>query len=150
MNTVALDIEAAPRIAQFLNFYNGLSSHNMQLLDSLYHTDVVFIDPVHEIHGRKALNQYFEHAYARLQHCEFSGSACMEQADQGFLSWRMRFAHQAIGNGKIIEVEGCTVLRWQDGLIIYHRDYYDLNDMVYRHLPVLGWLTGKVKQRMAG
>ncbi|MGP9802429.1 nuclear transport factor 2 family protein [Rheinheimera sp. NSM] len=145
MNTVT-----TPRIEQFLNFYNALSGHNMQLLDTLYHADVVFIDPVHEIHGSAALNKYFANAYARLQHCRFTGLDAMEQGTQGFVSWRMCFAHPAIGNGKMIEVEGCTVLRWQDGLIVYHRDYYDLNEMVYRHLPVLGWLTGKVKQRMAG
>ena len=138
-----------PRITQLLSFYNALSANNMQTLADIYHPEVVFIDPVHEIHGRAALAQYFSHAYARLQHCEFVGLDSMEQNEQGFLSWRMQFCHPAIGNGKRISVEGCSVLRWQDGLIIYHRDYYDLNEMVYQHLPVIGWLTGKVKQRMA-
>jgi len=144
MNTVA-----APRIENFLSFYNGLSSQNMQRLAEVYHPDVIFIDPVHEIHGRHSLNQYFEHAYARLKYSEFIGQDKMEQREQGFLSWKMRFAHPAIGNGKLIEVAGCSVLRWQDGLIIYHRDYYDLDEMVYQHLPGLGWVTSKVKQRMA-
>ncbi|WP_174978756.1 nuclear transport factor 2 family protein [Rheinheimera pleomorphica] len=138
-----------PRITQLLNFYNALSANNMQTLADIYHPEVVFIDPVHEIHGRAALAQYFSHAYARLQHCEFIGLDRLEQAEQGFLSWRMKFCHPAIGNGKAVAVDGCTVLRWQDGLIVYHRDYYDLNEMVYQHLPVIGWLTTKVKQRMA-
>lgn len=144
-----MNIAVAPRISQFLDFYNALSSANMQQLADIYHAEVVFIDPVHEIHGRKALGQYFTHAYARLQHCEFIAHDSMEQGEQGFLSWRMQFCHTAIRKGKTIVVEGCSVLRWQDGLIIYHRDYYDLNEMVYQHLPVIGWLTTKVKQRMA-
>ena len=138
-----------PRITQLLNFYNALSANNMQTLADIYHPEVVFIDPVHEIHSRPALAQYFSHAYARLQHCEFIGLDRLEQGEKGFLSWRMQFCHPAIGNGKTVAVDGCTVLRWQDGLIVYHRDYYDLNEMVYQHLPVIGWLTTKVKQRMA-
>jgi len=144
-----MNIVAAPRIENFLSFYNGLSSQNMQRLTEVYHPDVVFIDPVHEIHGLHSLSHYFEHAYARLKYSEFVGLDKMEQGEQGFLSWKMRFSHQAIGKGKIIEVDGCSVLRWQDGVIIYHRDYYDLDEMVYQHLPGLGWVTNKVKQRMA-
>ena len=137
------------RITQFLNFYNALSGANMQTLADIYHPEIVFIDPVHEIHGVSALSHYFTGAYARLQHCEFTALDKMEQGQQGFISWRMQFCHPAIGKGKPISVDGCSVLHWQDGLIKYHRDYYDLNEMVYQHLPILGWLTTKVKQRMA-
>lgn len=144
-----MNMAVTPRITQFLNFYNALSSENMQTLADIYHPEVVFIDPVHEIHGRDALSQYFANAYARLQQCEFTALDKMEQEQQGFISWRMQFCHPAIGNGKSIHVDGCSVLRWQDGLIKYHRDYYDLNEMVYQHLPVIGWLTTKVKQHMA-
>lgn len=138
-----------PRIDQFLQFYNALSGNNLQSLQQVYHPDVVFIDPVHEIHGRDALSSYFSHAYERLAHCEFIGQDKLEQDNHGFLSWRMQFSHPAISKDKLIVVEGCSVLRWQDGQIIYHRDYYDLSEMVYQHLPVIGWLTSKVKQRMA-
>ena len=141
--------DAAPRIEHFLQFYNGLSSTNLQQLDKVYHADVEFTDPVHTLTGRDALGQYFSHAYARLLYCEFSGGQKMEQGDHGFLSWRMQMRHPAINNAQLVSLDGCSVLRWQDGLIIYHRDYYDLTDMVYQHLPVIGWLTAKVKQRMS-
>lgn len=144
-----MNMAGTPRITQFLNFYNALSGANMQSLVDIYHPEVVFIDPVHEIHGVSALSLYFANAYARLQHCQFTALDKMEQGEQGFISWRMQFCHPAIGKGKSINVDGCSVLHWQDGLIKYHRDYYDLNEMVYQHLPVLGWLTTKVKQRMA-
>jgi hypothetical protein len=138
----------APRIDKFLDFYNQLSGGKMQLLQQIYHPDVEFIDPVQQIQGLAALTAYFNHAYARLQHCSFTGQERMEQQQQGFLSWQMQFSHPAIGRGNMIEVTGCSVLRWQDNLIIYHRDYYDLDQMVFQHIPVLGWLTAKVKQQM--
>jgi len=144
-----MTIPGTPRIDKFLDFYNRLSAENLQLLQQLYHPDVVFIDPVHQLSGLQALTAYFDHAYARLTHCSFNAQERMEQPLQGFVSWQMQFAHPAIGKGKLIDVAGCSVLHWQDELIIYHRDYYDLNQMVFQHLPVLGWLTSKVKQQMS-
>ncbi|MBU1311096.1 MAG: nuclear transport factor 2 family protein [Gammaproteobacteria bacterium] len=144
-----MSTNATPRISAFLAFYNQLSGNTLQSLALVYHPQVTFIDPVHELQGLTSLNNYFANAYARLQFCQFDAQQQMEQGDEGFVSWRMQFIHPAISKSKTIQVDGCSVLRWQDGLIIYHRDYYDLNDMVYRHLPVLGWLTGKIKQRMA-
>ncbi len=62
----------------------------------------------------------------------------------------MRFRHPAIGAGELIVVDGSTELTYNDaGQIVRHRDYYDLTQMVYQHLPVIGWLTGKVRSRMA-
>ena len=98
-----------PRITQLLNFYNALSANNMQTLADIYHPEVVFIDPVHEIHGRPALAQYFSHAYARLLYCEFSGGQKMEQGDHGFLSWRMQMRHPAINNAQLVSLDGCSV-----------------------------------------
>jgi limonene-1,2-epoxide hydrolase len=143
-------MQSSAALQQFVDFYNGLSANNLTSLATLYHPDVQFIDPVHEIHGIAALEQYFAHAYARLNSCHFAPVQQAAQGHQGFLSWTMTLSHPAIAAGKEIKVQGCTALHWHtDVRIIYHRDYYDLTDMVYRHIPLLGWLTAKVKQKMA-
>ncbi|WP_333796458.1 nuclear transport factor 2 family protein [Rheinheimera sp.] len=142
--------QSSLRLQQFVDFYNGLSANNLTDLSRLYHQDVVFVDPVHQLKGLPALGRYFEHAYQRLNSCHFTPVQQAATELQGFVSWRMRLSHPAINKGEQVEVEGCSELRWhQDGRIIYHRDYYDLTDMVYRHIPLLGWLTAKVKQKMA-
>ncbi len=141
---------ALQRLENFVSFYNGLSAQDLSILAQLYHPEVRFIDPVHQMDGLAALQQYFAHAYARLDSCTFVAHAMAGQQQQGFVSWQMQFSHQAIGAGALISVDGCTELHWhQDGRIIYHRDYYDLTQMVYQHVPVVAWLTGKIKQKMA-
>ncbi|MDP4536723.1 nuclear transport factor 2 family protein [Alkalimonas collagenimarina] len=142
--------QSMPPLLQFLQFYNGLSNNNLSVIHELYHPDVVFVDPVHKIEGSAALEQYLSHAYARLSHCHFTAKTHCQQGDCGFISWQMEFSHQAIGKGKHIKIDGCTELAWHaDGRIVFHRDYYDLTDLVYQHLPVLGWATAQVKRRMA-
>jgi len=142
--------EAYQRLANFVDFYNQLSFSNLETLRQLYATDVEFIDPVHRIAGLCALEQYFAHAYQNLQQCEFVMGAHGVGPHWGFVSWQMRFRHPAIGAGELIVVDGTTELTYNaEGKITRHRDYYDLTQMVYRHLPVIGWLTGKVRSRMA-
>lgn len=137
------------RLAGFLAFYNQLSHQGLDSLVKVYHPQVEFIDPVHNIKGCDQLQKYFEHAYQRLTFCQFEMVSHSASADCGFISWRMTLQHPAINKGQTIVVPGCTELRWQQGLISYHRDYYDLTDLVYQHLPLLGWLTNKIKHKMA-
>jgi limonene-1,2-epoxide hydrolase len=141
---------ATERLDLVLDFYNNLSQNNLTTLADLYATNVEFVDPVHHILGLDQLQQYFSHAYARLSSCHFMATAKIANQDQGCLSWVMTFTHQAIGNGKSISVHGCSVVHWNsEGKISYHRDYYDLNEMVLEHIPLLGWVTKKIKQKMA-
>ncbi len=142
--------EALQRLARFVAFYNQLNFSNLDTLHDLYAENVHFIDPVHHISGLAALEQYFAHAYQNLQQCEFEMGAHGVGPHWGFVSWQMRFRHPAIGAGELIVVDGSTELTYDaNGKIVRHRDYYDLTQMVYQHLPVIGWLTGKVRSRMA-
>jgi ketosteroid isomerase-like protein len=144
------DTNAILRLELFLNFYNNLSQNNLDSLPQLYASNVEFIDPVHHMLGLDQLQQYFSHAYARLSSCHFVATSKIANQDQGCLSWVMTFTHQAIGNGKPISVHGCSVVHWNsEGKIAYHRDYYDLDEMVLQHIPLLGWVTKKIKQKMA-
>tara|TARA_R110002126_G_scaffold200330_1_gene347957 strand:- start:15789 stop:16232 length:444 start_codon:yes stop_codon:yes gene_type:complete len=135
--------------ARFLAFYNALSHDGLSSLTDIYTEDIVFIDPVHQINNRQQLSEYFSHAYQRLNYCKFKAVSQVDAGQLSFISWEMTLSHPAIGKGKPLIVNGCTELRWRERHIYYHRDYYDLTELVYQHVPILGWATTKVKQRMA-
>jgi len=137
------------RLQNFLDYFNQLSSSSLSEPLDIYHLDVEFIDPVQRITGREALQLYLQHGYQRLNFAKFSALQGVVNQDAGFLSWVMTFSHPAIAKGQRIDVHGCSELRWQGSQIIYHRDYYDLTEMVYQHLPVVGWLTTKIRQKMS-
>jgi hypothetical protein len=44
---------------------------------------------------------------------------------------------------KQITLDGTTQLGVSDDSIIYHKDYYDLGEMVYEHVPILGFVVKK-------
>jgi hypothetical protein len=52
--------------------------------------------------------------------------------DEAFIEWRMRCA---IRLGPSLEVSGVTRAQARDGLIVDHRDYWDLGEMFASALP---------------
>lgn len=143
------EAETSSKIAAFVACYNQLTASNLSSISAIYHPDVEFIDPVHKVQGIIKLTEYLSGAYAKVKSCQFSVVQQIEQHNLGFVSWQMAMVHPAINKGREVQLAGCTELRWQNSLIVYQRDYYDLDAMVFHHLPLLGWITGKIKQKMA-
>lgn len=137
-------------VQQFMFLYQQLNRDTLSLarLSECYHQNITFLDPFHERHGLLALHDYFRELYENVHHIEFDFHDVYGNEHGATLTWRMRYQHPKIKRGKTIDVDGISVLHLQDGLIIQHRDYFDGGQMLYQHLPLLGWLIHKLKQRM--
>ena len=48
-----------------------------------------------------------------------------------------------------IAVDGCSHLQWRGDRVVFHRDYYDLGQLLYDNIPLLGRVTGWLKRRLA-
>lgn len=133
------------------DIYNRLDANSVGcgLLSELYHKDAVFHDPFHRIEGLDNINQYFTALYQSVESINFDYGHFWPAGHSDALRWTMTFSHPAIASGKQISVEGCTELKWQDGKVIHHRDLFDGADMLYNHLPLIGWTLGKIRERMA-
>lgn len=60
----------------------------------------------------------------------------------------MHWSHPRIAGGDPLELPGCSVVDTEKGLITRQRDYYDAGEMIYEHLPPLGWAVRGVKRRV--
>ncbi|WP_165311714.1 nuclear transport factor 2 family protein [Vibrio ziniensis] len=129
-------------------FYQKLDKSNLHLLAEVYHHDVVFEDAAHRIEGLALLEDYFHSLYENVERCQFTIHT-MHQADgDGFLAWTMHLQHPKLSGGKQIDVRGMTHLQFSEHKVIYHRDYFDLGEMLYEHLPLLGGLIRAIKRRL--
>lgn len=134
-------------IDDFLTMYNKLDRANLSLLANIYHQDVVFIDPLHRIDGLSALTKYFSNLYENLDAGRFEMKKVLQQDNAVSLYWTMYFSHSKIKAGKEVSFDGNSFLEYQDGKVIFHRDYFNAADMLYQHIPVLGGLINLVKKR---
>ncbi|MDA0116836.1 nuclear transport factor 2 family protein [Vibrio sp. T11.5] len=128
--------------------YQQLSKDNLHLLNGVYHQDVVFEDSAHRLQGWQALQSYFDSLYTNVRRCDFDIKEQQQSGDSGFLTWSMSLEHPKLQKGKTVVVNGVSHLKFKDGRVIYHRDYFDLGEMLYENLPLLGSVIKTIKQRL--
>ena len=140
--------ETAPLIRDFVSLYQSLDKHNLHRLDELYHSDVVFTDPLHTIEGLESLKQYFAGMYENLLHISFDIHRVVTHGNQACVEWTMSYAHSKLKGGNTLKVQGMSWLTVEEK-ITHHRDYFDAGQMLYEQLPLMGAAIRLLKNRMA-
>ena len=135
-------------IDKFCDIYQKLNKDNLNELTNIYDKDVIFIDAVHQLQGIDELQIYFNKLYKNISFCQFHIEQVISQQGQASIIWTMTFAHKKLNSGAEIKVNGCSHLKF-DKKIYYHRDYLDMGQMLYEHLPVLGKTVKFIKKRVS-
>ena len=134
-------------IDKFCEVYQKLNKDNLDLLTTIYDENIIFKDALHHVQGIDELHRYFQHLYQNLSFCQFDIEQVICQQGHASIIWTMTFSHKKLNSGKEIQVNGSSHLKF-DRKIYYHRDYLDMGQMVYEHLPLLGGLIKLIKKRV--
>ncbi|MEW6175167.1 nuclear transport factor 2 family protein [Stutzerimonas sp. KH-1] len=138
-------------LQRFAEEFARLNAGNLERLADLYSADVHFTDPLHEVCGLDELQRYFSELYANVEqlHFEFIGHDLVADG-QGYLRWVMSYRHPRLNRGRLISLEGCSLLRWNaEGKVERHRDYFDAGALIYQHVPLLGSAIRWLQRRLA-
>jgi hypothetical protein len=136
-------------LKNFVSVYQKLSTDNLDLLGTIYHNNVVFIDPIHKVEGFDNLYNYFEGLYQNLASCDFVIEQVIVQNSSAAIYWKMSYQHVKLNKGKVVTIVGTSHIKGEDDKVIYHRDYLDLGAMLYEQLPVLGKFILWIKKQAA-
>jgi len=131
------------------NIFNNLRADNMSILDDFYTKDVEFIDPVGKHKGLDSVKEYYTNLYKIVKDIRFETKDLISQDNNHVYVWKMVMKAKGLNKGKEVSLEGTSVIKFNDNdLVTYHRDYFDMYEFVYRHIPVVGWLTKKVNKKL--
>ncbi|WP_228768399.1 nuclear transport factor 2 family protein [Shewanella sp. TC10] len=133
-------------IDDFINMYQSLNKNSLHLLKQVYSKDVVFQDPLHKVDGLNDLTNYFANLYENVDSIDFDIQQVNSTSSQASIFWRMTYSHSKLNGGKSITVDGMSHLSFSEK-ITAHRDYFDLGQMLYEQLPLLGKVIGMVKAK---
>jgi len=127
-------------LTQFQRLFRELGPGDYPGLYPVYHPRVCFQDPMVTVTGRDNLAHHLEKAYRNVIHCGFDFGTWLDgrASDELAITWVMHLRHRRLAGGRSLTVEGMSHLRLEEGLIIYHRDYFDAGQMVYENVPLLG------------
>ncbi|QDX31232.1 nuclear transport factor 2 family protein [Dickeya poaceiphila] len=133
----------------FVGFYTELDTQPLGLLSALYHPSAILIDPFGQHQGLPAIQDYFSHLLENTKQCRFTIDIPICEHDRFAANWTMHWSHPGISGGKALSLSGCSIVDVQQTRITHQRDYYDVGEMIYEHLPLLGWAVRGVKRRVS-
>jgi limonene-1,2-epoxide hydrolase len=128
--------------------FNTLDSDNMDIIEDFYHDDAHFVDPVVDAKGLMEIRAHYEHQYKSVAEIRFDIIEEHISGDTYTLEWEMTLKTKRLNKGETFVVPGASVLKFSDNKVSYHRDYFDLGDMVYERIPVIRYITKKIKHRL--
>lgn len=129
------------------DFYKEFNENSIASLDKLYAENIQFSDPFHHIEGIENLKSYFHNMAENLNYCRFDFKHEAVNNDNVFLQWCMTYSHPKIKNGAALEMQGVSHLIVNDK-IVYHRDYFDSSEMLYKHIPLIGHVIKYIEKNM--
>jgi len=132
-------------------FFNEFSFEKLDSLNNFYAPEIEFVDPLGSHQGVESIRDYYANMYQNVKSIRFDFSNSFQNGDTVVLVWTMYCAHSALNAGKEFSVDGMSYIRFdpKSGKAVYHRDYFDLGEMIYENVPVLKTLIGLIKSRAA-
>lgn len=129
--------------------YEQLSPNSLNELMSLYSDDAFFKDPFNEVRGKAQIQAIFDDMFEHLHEPRFVITHRVTQADHMVLMWDMHLSLKGKRAQRRHIIRGCTHLRCNSqGLIDWHRDYWDTGEELYVHVPVLGAVIRAIRRKL--
>lgn len=119
------------------------------LLRQVYAENILFKDPAHEVQGLDNLIRYFSKLYSNTLSCDFVLQQHIIEDEQASMRWVMTLAHKSLKKGAPVRVDGASFLTFDNSnKITYHQDYFDLGQMLYENVPLVGNITKFIKGKL--
>ena len=152
-STSALQQSQVTQLAvnRLIAFFEDLSPDNLDQLNSFYTEKAWFKDPFNDVRGLPEVRGIFSHMYVALNRPRFIVTDSITQGDQCFLTWDFEFYFKRFDTTTRQTIRGGSHLKFTaDGLVDFHRDYWDAAEELYEKLPWVGalmrWLKKRAKQ----
>ena len=126
-----------------IRFYEELTPASLARFPEFYTEDAWFKDPFNEVRGIAAIQRIFAHMFERTVEPHFVVTEKLADDNSAMLVWVFRY-----GRGRCIR--GVSHLRFaDDGLVAYHRDYWDAAEELYERIPLLGRLMRSLRRMLS-
>lgn len=126
--------------------FNNFNGKNFDVLRLFYSEDIEFVDPISRIHGLSQLEKHYEKLYLNVKKISFNFSDIYHDGDNSMASWTMEISVKGLNLGRTFQVDGISVFKFNSqDRVYYHRDYFDLGQMIYEKLPLQGVIIKAIK-----
>jgi hypothetical protein len=143
------DEEAAMLGAVEALFTNYTEENLSKHLTEVYAEAVYFRDAFKQFDHAEEIREYMLAGLEPLHGAEFIFNRVLRDGGDFYIDWTMRLDFRKTPPGTWEESIGMTRMRFNnEGKIIFHQDYWDPTDIVYRRIPLVRGLIAYVKKKL--
>jgi hypothetical protein len=137
------------RIGKIQSYWNTLSIERLDTLGEVYTSSVQFEDPLSKGTGLDELKAHFERIYRSLPTVTYEYGRSIASSNCFVIEWTMISGFRR--SKRAFALPGISFLEVDadSGLIFKSREYFDLGQGLYQHVPLLGALVRIVKSNAA-
>lgn len=144
---MSLDVRNA--LQQLSAWFESLTPASLKHIDRFYTPTAYFKDPFNEVRDIRRIEHIFSEMFEQFQQPRFviQQQLCDDRQAQALLTWHFLFRWR----GKDWCIVGSSHLHFNaEGLVEYHRDYWDASEELYEKLPVIGFVLRALKKKAQG
>lgn len=137
-------------VQRVVNLFSDYSAENIQAnFSKVYAEEVYFRDAFRQFDRGDDILAYMLHGLAPLRKCEFVFADYARSGGDYYLRWTMRLNFKNAPEGQWEESAGMTHIRFNsEGQVVFHQDYWDPTDILYRRIPLVAQIIAAVKKKM--
>ncbi|GAA2864220.1 nuclear transport factor 2 family protein [Streptosporangium fragile] len=122
-------------------FYEAFARRDADAMERCYHPDVTFRDPVfQDLEGRDKVMAMWRMLMGRSADLHVSARDITARSHDGTAHWTARYTFGKTGRKVVNEID--SLFRFEDGLIVRHRDQFDLGRWSRMAVGASGFLLG--------
>lgn len=129
-------------------FTNYNAEYLTENVSKVYADEVYFRDAFHVMSDPVEIRDYFVRSLEALEACEFEFAEVAREGGDFYIRWNMRLKFKKAKDDEWEESLGMSHFRFNSqGQVIFHQDYWDPTDIVYRRIPIANRLIAYVKKK---
>lgn len=130
-------------LPRLLSWFEQLSPQTLGQIKDIYHAQCYFKDPFNEFYERKSLEKLFAEMFVKLEKPSFVINETLSEGRSTFIVWQFHFVLRQ----RNVQINGSSHVKFDDqGLVTFHRDYWDAAEELYEKLPVIGFVMKQLKK----
>ncbi|MEM6543763.1 MAG: nuclear transport factor 2 family protein [Pseudomonadota bacterium] len=142
--------EEAAMLEAVKALFSDYSRENLEAnIKKVYADEVYFRDAFKQFRTSSEIEEYMLAGLEPLSDAEFVFNRVARTGSEFYLDWTMRLDFKSTPDGTWEESIGVTHMRFNsEGKVIFHQDYWDPTDIVYRRIPIAKQLIAYVKKKL--
>ncbi|MFQ3241338.1 MAG: hypothetical protein ACI9JZ_001022 [Lentimonas sp.] len=142
--------EEATLLAGIKDLFTNYTYENLERnVTQVYAEEVYFRDAFRQFDNPEDMREYMLHGLKPLTAAEFVFNRVIRSGGEFYLDWTMRLDFKSTPLGTWEESIGMSHIRYNtEGQVIFHQDYWDPTDIVYRRIPIAKQLISYTKGKM--